>query len=137
MEKQVFFNQDESNIVYFCKHWTETEFWQGIEILYKSQYGYDKIDYVGAYNMIHSIWKKIFFASDDDQKAYIFSEYEQLTLPSENWKAQGGFKKSITFSDIELLQARIVAMCSQIRHTPVELMVLKTPQDIGEMIFKK
>lgn len=120
---KIILDRKNSNLVYFIKGWYDTKFWEGIGAIYKEYYAMDEINYRGVFHMIREIWAKILQSLPGDVGYLFLEEYDNLSLPSENWKAEGGIMFGIwynpetdKFNNEDLIKARIVAMCSQIRY---------------------
>jgi len=135
--------QEESNLLMFCKGHYVGEFWPTIEILYKEHYDMEEMSFGGTLCMVRRLWLKMLEVNPNKER--LLEEYEELTLPSENWKVAGGNQfggiwynaEICKFNNRDLIKARISVMASQLRHTKIKYFDYKEPTEVGGLKLVK
>lgn len=132
--------QDESNLIYWCKgHYqgrNHENYWPQLAEIYKEWGDMDEFDLVGTYWMVRNLWQKILEVLPN--KENLLEAYENDTLPSNVRMFRGAPNYGNTkwncddkFSGEDIVKARIVVMCSQIKLTKVKYYELLPKQEFA------
>ena len=146
MTNKLILTQFESNLIHWTKHWYEgsshENFWPQIGAIYKEQYAMEADCYEGIYHMVRDLWLKIANVLPEYNQEFLFSKYENDTLPTRSiffWGSKyfGNFNPQLSFNNEDLIRARITVMCSQIGGTLVKYYELLPLQEFAGLTLKK
>ena len=118
----IILSQNESNLLYWCKHWygpkMAQNYWQELKTLCDEYFGMD-CDVEDIYEAVRQLWKKILNVLPN--KDLFWDEYERDTLPSKaryyfgspNFVNRDWHCKD-SFNEEQMIRARVAKMVSQI-----------------------
>lgn len=138
MNDPIKLNQAKSNLLCFLKyHYREEDFWFGIGEIYMHEYDMMDVDYVGIYHMIADVFLP-YIQLNPARFTYLFTEYENLSLPDQSWKVWGGLSslKAKDFDSTDLVRARIAAMGSILRLSEIRHFDYMKPTEYEKLKLK-